>query len=251
MVYITRKTPTNYRNRHSDWYSGVFRDVIHQIGLIGEALFWLDCEGKCSFVDSLIPDYFPLNIVQSTFISVFKAHYNSKYAEVYDDWCLQGCKTFETLEGQIGNVLGEIKGQVDEAKAYINEHLINPLRAKINEILPTVNDAVNRVRNVEAKIRDAQVNITEALSDVANLDRIVNSLNGQVKTFRSNLNATASDLNNKMNRIDGRIRDATNIVDGHTGDIRDLWDRVNQLAGTSKEQVEKTDWLKKTLEALI
>ena len=208
-------------------------------------------------MDSLIPDYFPLNIVQSTFISVFRAHYNNKYTEVYDDWCLQACKSFEVLEGQIGNVLGEIKGQVDEAKAYINNNLINPLRAKINEILPTVNDAVNRVRNVEAKIRDAQVNITDALTDVANLDRIVGSLNTQVKDARTKINAAISDFNTKMrnvdeqirdatssvaslkaqikgftdqmNILDARIREATSIVDGHTIDIKDLWATIQAL----------------------
>ena len=44
MVNITRKTPTNYTRRHPDWYKGAFRDVVHQIGLIGEALFWVDCK---------------------------------------------------------------------------------------------------------------------------------------------------------------------------------------------------------------
>jgi len=258
MVYITRKTPSNYRNRHSDWYNGVFRDVVHQIGLVGEALFWLDCEGKCGFVDSLIPDWYPLTEIQKAFISIFKSHYNAKYIDVYDDWCLQGCKTFEVLEGQVNNVLGQIKGQVDEAKAYIQKNLIDPLKNKINnEILPAVNDAVSRVRTAEATIRDAQVSINEALADVVNLDRTVASLNTQVKDARTKINEVISDFNtkirnvdeqirdatssigslnsqikdftDKMNTLDSRIRDATNIVDGHTIDIKDLWASIQAL----------------------
>jgi len=258
MVYITRRTPTNYRTRHSDWYNGVFRDVVHQIGLIGEALFWIDCEGKASLTDSLIPDYFPLSVVQSVFISLYRNHYNSKYTQVYDDWCLQGCKTFETLEGQINNVLGQIKGQVDAAKAYIQKNLIDPLTAKINnEILPAINDALGRVRTAEATIRNAQVSITEALADVANLDRVVTSLNTQVKDARTKIDAAIRDFNTKirnvdaqikdatssiaslntqikdftdrMNILDGRIREATNIVDGHTIDIKELWENIRAL----------------------
>ena len=260
MVYITRKTPINYRNRHSDWYNGAFRDVVHQIGLVGEALFWLDCEGKAGFADTLIPDWFPLTEVQKAIIALFKSHYNSKYTHVYDDWCLQACKTFETLEGQVNNVLGQIQGKVDEAKAYINNNLINPLKAKINsEVVPAINDALGRVRTAEATIRDAKVSITEALADVVNLDRSVTSLNGQVKDARSKIDSAISDFNtkirnvdeqirdatssigslndrvkdftNKMNVLDARIRDATNIVDGHTIDIKDLWASVRALQG--------------------
>jgi len=258
MVYITRRTPSNYRNRHSDWYNGVFRDVVHQIGLVGEALFWLDCEGKCNFVDSLIPDWFPLTEVQKAFISIFKSHYNSKYTQVYDEWALQACKSFEVLEGQINNVLGQIKGQVDEAKAYINNNLINPLKNKINsEVVPAINDALGRVRTAEATIRNAQVSITEALADVANLDRTVASLNTQVKDARTKINEIISDFNtkirnvneqirdatssigslntqikdftDKMSTLDQRIRDATNIVDGHTIDIKDIWASIQAL----------------------
>jgi len=230
MVYITRRTPSNYRRRHDDWYYGVFRDVVHQIGLVGEALFWLDCEGKCNLVDSLIPDWFPLTEVQKALISLFKSHYNNKYTQVYDDWALQACKSFEVLEGQISNVLGQIKGKVEEAKAYIEANLINPLKDKINsEVVPAINDALNRVRTAEATIRDAKVSINEALADVVNLDRTVTSLNGQVKNIQSKINATVSDFNNKMNILDGRIRDATSIVDGHTIDIKDLWASVRAL----------------------
>jgi len=252
MVYITRKTPSNYRDRHSDWYNGVFRDVVHQIGLVGEALFWLDCEGKASFADSLIPDYFPLSVVQSVFISLFRSHYNSKYTQVYDEWALQACKSFEILEGQINNVLGQIQGKVDEAKAYIEKNLINPIKNKINnEILPAVNDAISRVRTAEATIRDAKVSVNEALADVANLDRTVASLNTQVKNIQSKVTATVTDFNNKMNTLDARIRDATSIVDGHTIDIKDLWSRVNRLEGKAVEQVETIDWLKQTVEAIV
>lgn len=252
MVYITRRTPTNYRTRHSDWYNGAFRDVVHQIGLVGEALFWLDCEGKAGFADALIPDWFPLTEVQKAIIALFKSHYNSKYTHVYDDWCLQACKTFETLEGQVNNVLGQIQGKVDEAKAYIEKNLINPVKNKINsEVVPAINDALGRVRTAEATIRDAKVSITEALADVVNLDRTVTSLNGQVKNLQSKIDSTFSDFNSKMSKLDGQIRDATSIVDSHTIDIKDLWNRVNQLNGKTTEQAEKTDWLTKALKELI
>ncbi len=258
MVYIIRRTPTNYTGRHPDWYKGAFRDVVHQIGLIGEALFWVDCEGKCSFVDSLIPDYFPLNVVQDVFTKIFRNHYNAKYTEVYDDWCLQGCKTFETLEGQISNVLGQIKGKVEEARAYIEANLINPLKDKINsEVVPAINNALLRVRSAEATIRDAKVSIEEALADVVNLDRTVASLNTQVKDARTKIDAAISNFNakiravdeqirdatssvaslnsqikdftNRMNLLDARIREATSIVDGHTVDIKDLWASIQAL----------------------
>jgi len=258
MVYVTRKTPTNYRTRHSDWYNGVFRDVVHQIGLVGEALFWLDCEGKCNFVDSLIPDWFPLNYIQDGLINIFKSHYNAKCTQVYDDWCLQACKTFEVLEGQVNNVLGQIKGQVDEAKAYIQKNLIDPLQAKINnEVVPAINDVIGRVKTAEATIRDAQVSISEALADVGNLDRTVSSMNTQVKNIQSKVNEIIADVNSrmrtldeqirdaqsnigslnsqikdftdKMSTLDQRIRDATNIVDGHTIDIKDIWASIQAL----------------------
>lgn len=258
MVYITRRTSSNYRNRHSDWYSGIFRDVVHQIGLVGEILFWLDCEGKCGFIDAIVPEWPLIGGLDDVFINIFKSHYNSKHTQVYDEWALQACKSFEVLEGQFNNVLDQIKGKVEEAKAYIEANLINPMKNKINnEVVPAINDALNRVRTAEATIRNAQVSISEALADVANLDRSVASLNTQVKDARTKINEIISDFNtkirnvneqikdaqisiaslnsqikdftNKMNILDGRIRDATNIIDGHTIDIKDLWDSVRAL----------------------
>ncbi|MBA7493431.1 hypothetical protein ES702_03989 [subsurface metagenome] len=258
MVYITKRTPSNYRTRHTDWYNGVFRDVVHQIGLVGEALFWLDCEGKASFADALIPDWYPLTEMQKAIIGLFRGHYASKYTDVYDDWALQACKSFEVLEGQINGVLGQIKEKVDEAKAYINNNLINPLKNQINnEVVPAINDALAKIRTAEATIRDAQVSINEALADVVNLDRSVTSLNTQVKDARTKIDAAISDFDtkirdvnkaitdanwsigylktqiknftDKMNTLDTRIKEATNIVDGHTIDIKDLWDSVQAL----------------------
>jgi len=261
MVYITRRTPTNYTERHPDWYKGAFRDVAHQIGLVGEILFWLDCEGKASFADSLIPDWYPLTEIQKAIIGLFRGHYASKSTDVYDEWCLQACKSFEVLEGQVNDVLGQIKGQVDEAKAYINNNLINPLKAKINnEVVPAINDALDKVRTAEADIRNAQVSITDALADVVNLDRSVTSLNTQVNNARTKIDSAISDFNtkirnvqtqlnkadygitylskqlkdftDKMNTLDARIKEATSIVDDHTIDIKDLWDSVQALQRT-------------------
>jgi len=258
MVYITRRTPSNYRNRHSDWYNGAFRDVVHQIGLVGEALFWLDCEGKCSFIDSLVPEWPLVGGLDNILINIFRNHYNSKYTQVYDEWALQACKSFEVLEGQINNVLGQIKGQVDEAKAYIDANLIKPIRDKINnEVLPQVNNVLSRISSAETTIRKAQISINEALADVANLDRIVGSLNTEVKNARSKIDSAISDFNikirnaneqirdattsitslngqikdftDKMNTLDKRIRDATSIVDGHTIDIKDIWASISDL----------------------
>ena len=248
MVYITRQTPSNYRNRHSDWYYGVFRDVVHQIGLVGEALFWLDCEGKCSLVDSLIPDWFPLTEVQKAFISLFKSHYNSKYTQVYDEWALQACKSFEVLEGQVNNVLGQIKGKVDEAKAYIDANLIKPIRDKINnEVLPQLNavlsriasaetsvrdilnkvnselepmvkDVSSRIKSAETSVRDAQTKINNALSDITKLDSSITSLDAKVRNATSQLENFAT-----------RLGEADKALRNHEIDIKELFERVRTL----------------------
>lgn len=274
MVYITRKTPTNYRNRHSDWYNGVFREVVHQIGLVGEALFWLDCEGKCNFIDTLIPDWFPLNYIQDGLINIFKAHYNAKYTHVYDDWCLQACKSFEVLEGQVNNVLGQIKGKVDEARAWIEQNLTNPLKDKINkEIIPQVNNVVNKIRDAESQVRSIQSKVSDELEPLISQVQTrlryteeavkqaqnkvneavskVNDLDAQVRDAVNDLNAQVRDATSSLENFRSKLNESIETLNSHTGDISKLFDRVRNLeAGTPTSESSFDELVRRVKEAL-
>lgn len=247
MVQIEHRTPSNYYNRHRDWYHGTFRDVVHQIGLIGEYLFWLDCNGKAQFIDSLNPfqDTFPFENIEQWMKNVFKRQYANNYIYVYDEWCLEACKFFEKIEGQVSDLVSRINSEIANAKSYIQRNFIDPLKDRINnEIMPKVNDVVNRIRTAETTIRDAQNQVNEALSDVANLKNAVVDLNTQVNNVRGKFNHVFNEFNTKIDDLNNRLSIADADLASHTDNIKELFERVNALEQRSKEQTDLLEWLR-------
>ena len=170
MVHIERTAPTPFWERHPDWgYAhGLFRDVAHGIGHIGEFIFWLQCENRCELVATMIPDWFPLSEIRKIFVMLFRRHYEQKHERVYDEWALQACKFFETVEGALGDLKSKVESEfnalLNDAKSRLQSQLdelnrladrfrseLNSLESAKNKLLADVDDLDVRLRKLEAE----------------------------------------------------------------------------------------------------
>lgn len=194
--YVTHKSPTP---RSGDTLLGKV------VGYLSELLFWADIEGKCRFVDVVVPDWFPINAVQGILWALFKQHYNASYQGQYNKGAEQGNKIHNAVFGWIDDATENLMAQINEAKRRIETDLINPIKAKIREIEPIVDDITDRIKTAEATV----------------------------------------------GKVEDRIDDARRDLEKHTGDIRELFDRVKTLEGKMVEQGNLLDWFKSKLEVLV
>jgi methyl-accepting chemotaxis protein len=220
MPYITKLTPSAYYNRHTDWYKGWFRDVCHAYGTIGANLFYYDCENKAAFAKSLC-NAIPLvgGAIGDFFVAIFRSVYNARYVSVYDDWAVAACKIFEQFQGKVEQTYRDIETAVNNAKTYIQNNLINPIKSTIDN-------------NIKPSLTDAQSKINSMLSQLSGFDTRIQGLTGSLDSLKTNLdsfksrldgfNVNINDLISRANAFDTKLQDFNSTLGGLTSKATDL-----------------------------
>jgi len=241
--YVTHRSPTA---RSADTLLGKV------MGYLSELLFWADIEGKCRFIDAIVPEVFIIGEIDNLFIQMFRNHYNANYQKQYNRGADQGNKFHQAIFGWIDEAKSNLLGIIDETRRKIERDLINPLKAKIkDEVEPIVNDLLNRVKTAESTIRDAENRINQALGDVSKLKDNVASLNRSVNTVKSDLEASVRNFQSKMNKLDIRLNNANTDLTQHTKDIRELFEKVKELEGKVSDQGSSLDWFKGQVQKVL
>lgn len=236
MPYITHHDAwAGYLDRHPDWYRGVFNPVCHAWGKIEEYTFYLHCEEQAHQADVYGWIIILGDFLKWLFKTIYTNVYETRYIAVYDDGALKACKFFENLEGQVNAVLGEITNEVNAAKAYVQNNLINP-----------INDYVNNT--IAPALADAQSRIDSAISQLSGFDTRIQGLSGSIDSMQNSINSFGTtlqnyetklkDLTDKAVTLDSLMTDAQNA-------IRDLQNRVKSLEASQFKIPQISDIFKR------
>ena len=159
--YVTHKSPTA---RRTDTLLG------KTIGYLSELLFWADLDGQCRFLDALVPEWFPISVLDDLFISILRGHYNRNYQKQYNRGADQGNKLHNAVFGWIdvakkdisnrfnkllGDAKSRLQSQINELDRLTGQFKsqLGSLESAKNKALASIEDLDSRLREVEAKLQ--------------------------------------------------------------------------------------------------
>lgn len=161
--YVTHKAPTP---RSGDTLLGKV------MGYLSEMLFWADNEGKCSFVDVVVPDWFPINAVQGILWALFKKHYNANYQKQYNRGADQGNKIHNAVFGWIDDATKDVRDRL--------EAMLNDAKSKLQSQISELQRLADRYSSQLGELDSAK---NKLLADVEDLDERLRALEAQKLPF--------------------------------------------------------------------
>lgn len=210
MVYITERTPTHYKNRHSDWYNGMFADLAHLAGLQASKAYYLQCEREAQATLAIF-NLDILGVLQQlkNFICIIKKNaYNNTYISVYDESALSACKTLEKLDGKITEIFSKIEAKaqevlnnaVNQAQTMItkvSQYIESDIKPTLQNAQTQVTEITDQVTNVlKPAVTDAKQKADSAVycAGIA-IDQIKNKVTPQIETHKNTLTEHANKIN--------------------------------------------------------
>jgi uncharacterized coiled-coil protein SlyX len=270
MAYITHVEQVPYYNTQSGWYNGWFRGVADAYGKVGEYMYYRDMEAKASFAKQLC-GIIPLvgGAVGDFFVSMFRNVYNNQQRAVYLDWAASACKIFEQFQSKIEQTYTDMTNAINNAKAYVQSNLINPILNTINnDLKPKLTQAMTDLNNFASKIDGFTKNISDFKLNITQFQSLINNMQAQLDAFAQKYQDVidlADQASARLQTIEGEIAnlsdvedalkqkivDDENLLNNHADAINNLIDRVSALEGKTsgtdyvekvKEYVGKLKW---------
>lgn len=161
MVYITELTKfqlqTSYKKQtgsYPTWLGDAF-------GWSGSHSIYNLAEQMCHFIDEIVPDWFPFGTMQSLLTTIIKAAYKVLAHYFYWDWAYRGDQLVKEFDKLIGDYKAKIEKAVADAKAYIENNFIAPLKSKIDYINGEINGAQTKLDDLNRLIEQAKKTLTD------------------------------------------------------------------------------------------
>lgn len=282
MAHIQELTPNPFWIKHPDWLNGYpqqLREMAHNIGLAAAKRYYMECEAKAIEIDARYPLDFALNPftwIQNYLIAVERASYQRNYILIYEDAALAACKQIERAEAvlneakqRILDLAEQANRQVEDAKKYVENNFINPIKSQLAQFQPQINQIKSNITGISQQANQALAGVTDAYNRAqAALSSAQNALNSasnavqqavsaknlsdqaskaasdaqtKIQQAFSDLNAKAqqiSDLSKKAQQASGEIsslaskaQDAATKLGIHSNQISDLYQRLSSLSG--------------------
>jgi len=247
MVYITKISDDKFK---SDYEAGGKYTVTwlgHIYGKLRHHCFWMQMEFWCSFIDSLFPDWFPLNVVQDVLISIVKAVYDNVAWRYYFDGAYEGDQIIQSLTNVYSDIESRVSQAIEEAKSRVETELITPIRNTINnELSPKITALQNQLSNIETQAGNALNNANSALSSANNAIEQAATALSQAQNAQKTVNEMSAYVTSKIASINQEINSAKSRLSGIDSQITDLINRVKTLEQKVSAQVttQKTIWEK-------
>jgi hypothetical protein len=251
MSYITRKDTKPMREYfEANW--GHVDDVSNAFGVANHGKFYAEMEAWCSFIDALIPDWFPLNYIQDGLIAIVKAVYDKQAATSYYSGVDTGVAIVAKVNDAITWARNRINDAVSDMRIDIDHTIVAPVRQKAAQIEQTLKDAQTKLSNMGVSIDGFQSDINTMKSNILGFDGSIKAFDGKLGSFDSKLkglDSTATGLQSQLrdaqaklntldstaNTLQSRLKDAETKLNQYKSVIDDLDRRVKTLEGKKTE----------------
>jgi hypothetical protein len=91
------------------------------IGYLQAAHLYMNLEGWAGAIDLIMPNWFPINIVQDALISIVKAIYKANVQGAYDGGADRGNQMNNEILGWVQDLRTQAQNQIDQINAIINK----------------------------------------------------------------------------------------------------------------------------------
>lgn len=233
MTYITIKNPDT-----EGWTQGL-DEVTKIFGWSNHYRFWSEMEAWCAFIDATIPDWFPLNYVQSGLISIVKFIYDQEAKTAFAN----GVDLGKSIVGKVNDTItwaqNQISSAVTDMRNRIDTEIVEPVRQKAAQIEQSLKDAQSKLSDMGISIDGFNTDVNTMKSNITSFGDSIKAFDGKLGSFDFKL----TDLNNLADTLDSQLKDAQAALNQHKASIDDLITRVKNLEA-------KQDWLQYVKEKL-
>ncbi len=153
---------------YKSWKGHYPTDFGHWIGVSQVWILRRKMNFWASFIDSIIPDWFPLNYVQSGLINIVDYVFQNMQQHEYNTWAEKGDDIVNRLNNLITDTQNRINNAVNNMKDRIDKEIIDPIRAKTKELDNTLTQAQIRLQNIDSTLSTFQKRANALFTDHEN-----------------------------------------------------------------------------------
>ena len=128
MSYLTAKDCNVFRALYEKRFAPV-DDISHAFGVASYYKFYYEMDGWKALIDSVFPDYFPINVVQGCLMSVVDFLHDNRSEHCYNVGVDMGrsiiAKVNDVISDytkRINNTLSSLEGVRSRAEEWLNNH---------------------------------------------------------------------------------------------------------------------------------
>jgi hypothetical protein len=170
MAHITKKDYKLYVESYKTIAKGTVTPIGEVSAWAENEKFYGEMEAWAWLIDSLIPDWFPLNYVQGGFIAIVKKVYEVQVENRVWKAIDTGNASWLKIEQTITWAQGEINNAVTNMKNRIETDIINPIKAQTADLQAKIAQATAQLSNVDRLIEDAKKTLTTHEIRLADLE---------------------------------------------------------------------------------
>lgn len=232
MVYFPRKNDNTFRANFNKSHGTSIDDISHLFGYANHSRFYTEMDGGwATFIDSIIPDYFPFGTVQSLLLTIVKAIYNACAEDSYDNGVSMGLQIVGKVNEAITWAQNQINSAVTDMRNRIDTEIVDPVRQKAAQIEQNLKDAQTKLNDMGITIDGFQTNIDTMKSNISSFGTSIESFNNKLTSFDSKLkglDSTASKLQSQLDDAKAKLTQYKTLID-------QLTSRVDKLEGKKTE----------------
>jgi len=222
--YLTQKDSDVHRANFTKRWHAV-DDVSHLFGWAFESAFFFTCDGWCEFIDSVLPDWWPVGDVQNLLISVVKFLYENRSEHNYNTGVSMGLSIVGQVNDTVNWAKAEIQNQVNAMRNTIDTQIIQPVKDRINREIKPALDAAQK------EIDTFRSNVSTFNSDLSKMKTDVSSMIAKVDSAAQKAQKVESDLTEKARQLDAQLKNIENRMGNINTFIQNLDSRVKALEG--------------------
>jgi uncharacterized protein YqgV (UPF0045/DUF77 family) len=114
------------------------------------------CDTLYSFIDDMMPDYFPFGQVQDVMMAIVAAVYGVIGRWWYWDWAYRGDDLVKQFDNIINDYKTRVNQAVQDARALVEREFITPLKNQVSAVTTQVNQAQSKLDELNALIKKAE-----------------------------------------------------------------------------------------------
>lgn len=262
---VVKKNETDLRSYYQSHFGNV-DEISHLFGIASHAKFYGQMVGWHSYVDGVLPDYFPFNTLQGFLQTIIDNTYSSQAQLHYDKGVDMGRQMVGKATQAYNDAVAKINQAVNDMKNLIQTQFINPLDAKVKQFTDQINAFTSKIGDMgitvdafRSTINQAKTDAITALTNASNAVKqaadVQNRLDSAKATIDQNLQATANklneivvDANKKAQTLStiqqqaeaslAKINEMLSALNMHSTQINELYKKLNAQPSQNTQPIQ-------------
>jgi chaperonin cofactor prefoldin len=206
MTYIAKKDPASDEvagwNKDYQKQGGSTDDFCRLFGWANYLRFYAEMEAWCSFIDALLPDWWPIDVIQGTLISVVKALHDNQAWVAYWKGLDFGNAAEKKIEQTITWAKDQINNAVADMRNRIDNEIIKPIRDRVErELKPGLDAAKTQIDAFQSKMGTFNDDLSKMKVDVTSMTTKVDAAAAKVQKVQDDLSEKTRQLDSKLENL--------------------------------------------------